>query len=133
MTNKLARIKKGLGAFAISLMVVSPGLISNALGASTDQVSTSFQLLTKSNLLVLGPVDRVDVSKSAVQVLGQVVVIPASQRNLLIDDLVGRMVAVYGSLKGDGSLKVEEVSQLATSNYVPGATQLYLKGTRDFR
>ncbi len=38
------------------------------------------------------------------------------------------MVAVYGSLGGDGSLKIEEVHQLTTSNYVPGATQLYLKG-----
>ena len=124
-TNRRPCITSGLSAFAISVMVM--GLSSLSIASSTGQQSTkSIQTLANSDLLLLGPVERVDPANMQIHVLGQVAAIPASSQALKINGL-GKMVAVYGSLNINGSLKVREIQEL-NANYVPGATQLYVKG-----
>jgi hypothetical protein len=72
-------------------------------------------------------VERVDVSKRQIQVLGQLAVIPAAQSAGLAE-LLGQIVAVHGSVNSDGTLRATKLTEITTSSFVPGATQLYLKG-----
>jgi hypothetical protein len=98
-----------------------------ALLAAAPDAATTFQVLAGSDVLALGPVERVDVSKLQIQVLGQVIVIPAAQSSGLAD-LAGRMVEVHGSVNPDGALRATKLSEITRYSFVPGATQLYLKG-----
>ena len=103
--------------------IQSPAGPMGAIASSTD-----FQSSSLGDLLLLGPVDQVQSQKSMVHVLGQWVVLPKNQVSQNIQDLMGQLVAVYGQVNTDGSSQVTRISTLSASNYVPGATQLYLKG-----
>src|SRR6202050_4251098 len=101
MKTKLGQIAKRFAAFAISAAVLVPFAHSIAASANSEQPAANFQSIANSDLLVLGPVDRVDAAKFQIRVLGQVAVLPAAQRGIAIDALVGRLVALYGSLNAD--------------------------------
>ena len=94
--------------------------------AGASKLTSEFQTFANSDLLVLGPVDAVDQPNARVQVLGQWIPLSASQKS---EDLVGHVVAVYGSVASDGSLEVAEVREQSSTEYVAGATRVYLKGS----
>jgi hypothetical protein len=118
------RITSVCGAAAI---VAVPLAAPNTSLATAADAASTFQVLTGTDVLALGPLERVDVSKLQVQVLGQTIRIPAAQSARLAS-LVGQMVEVHGSVNPDGTLRATKVSAITTYSFVPGATQLYLKG-----
>src|SRR5450631_816038 len=103
--------------------------VSAADLARTPTPTADFQATAESNLLVLGPVDLVDPSKARFQVLGQWIPLSQNQAPQSLEGLVGHVLAVYGSIASDGSLKIATVLEQHSIQYVPGATRLYLKGS----
>ena len=73
-------------------------------------------------LLLIGPVESVNSAHTAASVLGQKVLIGASDQLT-----VGDTVAVYGQSLSDGSLKAAKV--VSEGAYVPGATPIFVDGT----
>ena len=86
----------------------------------------NFKLIAHSDLLMLGPVDAVDESNARAQVLGQWIQLSPSRRP---KGLVGRVLAIYGSVAADGSLEVTAAREQNSVDYVPGATRVFLKGS----
>ncbi|MGA2397941.1 MAG: hypothetical protein ABSG30_07775 [Steroidobacteraceae bacterium] len=126
-TNFARTAMRIVTVWGATAMIAAPLAVPvSSLAASTSAVTT-FQALAGTDLLALGPVERVDVSKRQIQVLGQVVVVPAAQSAGLAD-LVDHMVEVHGSVNSDGTLRATKVVEINSSSFVPGATQLYLKG-----
>jgi hypothetical protein len=125
MNTRSGRFAGACGAFTTSLLLAGG---QNVACAATVQQATDFKSLAESDLLVLGPVERVEREKFQVQVLGQSIDLPAYLRSVDISHFTNKMVAVYGSIKQDGTLQVRYVSELSAVSYVPGATELYLKG-----
>src|SRR5882757_5339370 len=109
---------------ALTISLVAGIANSYAATARTAAPTPSFQTLVDSNLVLLGPVESVNASESRIQVLGQSIAVPKTRTGVI----VGELVAIYGAVKADGSYKVSSVSQSGSSAYVPGATELYLKG-----
>jgi hypothetical protein len=99
----------------------------DSCAAVSSLTAANFRSVAASDLLALGPVEQVSVKTAEIRVLGQLAVVPALQRNMVSEELVGRMVAVYGELNANGSLKVSGVAELGM-DYVPGATELFVKG-----
>src|ERR1700683_1320483 len=112
------RITSVCGVAAITAVPLAPPHTSLA---AAPNAATAFQVLTGSDVLALGPLERVDVSKLQIQVLGQAILIPAAQSAGLAD-LVSQMVEVHGSVNPDGTLRATKVSAIATYSFVPGAT-----------
>ena len=127
MKSKLGCVASSLATFAISTMVIAGWPLQDSCAAGSSLTATNFRSVAASDLLALGPVEQVDVKTAEIRVLGQLAVVPALQRNLVSEELVGRMVAVYGELNTDGSLRVSGVAELGM-DYVPGATELFVKG-----
>ena len=126
MNTSFARIVTRTTVCGLAVMVAAPLAASSTSFAGTS-AATAFQALTVSDVLAVGPVERVDVSKRQIQVLGQLVVVPAAQSTGLAD-LLGQMVEVHGSVNSDGTFRTTKVSEITTFGFVPGATELYLKG-----
>jgi hypothetical protein len=126
MKNKASVAANTRVAIAASILAFSWASVSAAEYAGTVKPVAEFQALSNSDLLVLGPVDLVDQSKARVQVLGQWIPLSASRTS---QDLFGRVIAVYGSINTDGSLKVTAAIEQESTDYVSGATHLYLKGS----
>ena len=76
----------------------------------------------RATLLLIGPVESVNSAHTAADVLGQKVLIGASDQLT-----VGDTVAVYGQSLSDGSLSATKV--VSEGTYVPGATPIYVEGT----
>src|SRR3984885_10480658 len=126
MKNKTSVIAGTRVAIAASIFAFAWASVSAADLAGTSGPAAEFQALSNSDLLVLGPVDLVDESKGRVQVLGQWIPLSANQ---VSQDLLGRVVAVYGSITPEGSFQVAAVHEQNSIDYVSGATRLYLKGS----
>jgi len=123
MNNKLRNL--GITLFSLSFVALS---LPNAFAGEVAVSAASFRSIAESDLLVLGPVESANPKNLEIRVLGQTAVVPSSQREIVSAELVGRMVAIYGTLNADGSLKLASVSELGSIEYVPGATELYVKG-----
>src|SRR5271168_2385585 len=127
MKNKTSVIAGTRVAIAASIFAFAwASAVSAAELAGTARPAAEFQAVSNSDLLVLGPVDLVDQSKGRVQVLGQWISLSANQ---VSQDLLGRVVAVYGSITPEGSFQVAAVHEQNSIDYVSGATRLYLKGS----
>src|SRR5271165_3708437 len=100
--------------------------LASAAGSAT-KLASDFRAIAHSDLLVLGPVDRVEATAARIQVLGQWIPLSKDQASQNVEGLVGHVLAVYGSVASDGSLEVAEVREQNSVDYVPGATQLYVK------
>src|ERR1700722_20771981 len=85
--------------FAFTLSSLTP--VSAADLGSAPKLAADFRAIADSDLLALGPVDLVDTSKARVQVMGQWIPVGRTQ---ISQDLVGHVLAVYGSVSADGSL-----------------------------
>ena len=128
MKNKLGRMAANFAAIAISTtaIIAWPQAISFATGSVLT--ATNFRSVAAGDLLVMGPVEQVDTKTSQVRVLGQLVLAPTTQRSIVSEALVGKVVAVYGVISADGSLKISGITELSSVDYVAGATELYVKG-----
>src|SRR5580658_9667282 len=126
MKNKASVIAGTRVAIAASMFAFAWASVSAAEMGGTGRPIAEFQAVSNSDLLVLGPVDLVDQSKGRVQVLGQWIPLSANQ---VSQDLLGRVVAVYGSITPEGSFEVAAVHEQNSIDYVSGATRLYLKGS----
>src|SRR5271166_3513049 len=100
-SSRSAHIANVVKTSVITAMLVGTCLHSVASSAG-EQLSKNILTIANSDLLALGPVERVDLGNLRIQILGQVAALPASQQGIANDDLVGQMVAVYGSLNPDG-------------------------------
>ena len=126
MKNK-APVTAGMRvAIASSILAFACASASAAELTATNNLAAEFQTVAHSDLLMLGPVDAVDQAKSRAQVLGQWVQLSPGQAT---QELVGRVLAVYGFVSPDGSLEVAATREQNSVEYVPGATRVYLKGT----
>ena len=124
MKNNISRACVALAASMLAFCCCSVGA---AEMATTTRASTDFQSVANSDLLILGPVSAVDLSKARFEVLGQW--IPFSETEALeTQQAVGRVVAVYGTVANDGSLQIASVREQSSVEFVPGATPVYLKG-----
>jgi len=127
MKNKTSVIAGTRVAIAASIFAFAwASAVSAAELAGTARPAAEFQAVSNSDLLVLGPVDLVDQAKGRVQVLGQWIPLSANQ---VSQDLLGRVVAVYGSITPEGAFQVAAVHEQNSIDYVSGATRLYLKGS----
>src|SRR5580658_8374018 len=126
MKNKASVIAGTRVAIAASMFAFAWASVSAAEMGGTGRPIAEFQAVSNSDLLMLGPVDLVDQSKGRVQVLGQWIPLSANQ---VSQDLLGRVVAVYGSITPEGSFEVAAVHEQNSIDYVSGATRLYLKGS----
>jgi len=125
-TSVTARVRV---TFVASVFAFAWASASTPDVAGNSKVAVEFQAIANSDLLLLGPVDLVESSKLRFQVLGQWIPLSQSQISQPLDALVGHVVAVYGSISADGSFEVAAVREQASTDYVAGATHLYLKGT----
>ncbi len=126
MKNK-ASVTAGVRvAIASSILAFACASASAAELTGTNNLAAEFQAVAHSDLLMLGPVDAVDQAKGRAQVLGQWIQLSPSQAT---QELVGRVLAVYGSVSADGSLEVAAAREQNSVEYVPGATRVYLKGS----
>jgi len=116
-------------AIAAAVFAFTCGEANAAELAGTSRLAAEFQATAESDLLVLGPVDLVEPSKSRVQILGQWVTISDRQMTQPLEGLVGHVLAVYGSLNAEGAFEVSSVHEQTSTDYVAGATRLYLKGS----
>ena len=105
---------------------VAIGAVCLASPAAANTAPT-FHALAGTDVLALGPVERIDTQRLQIQVLGQVIVLPAA-KSLGIANLLGHMVEVHGSVGTDGTLHATAVNDVASLSFVPGATSLYVKG-----
>src|ERR1700734_1419642 len=126
MKNKALVIAGTRVAIASSIFAFAWASVSAAEMAGAARPVAEFQAVSNSDLLVLGPVDLIDQSKSRVQVLGQWIPLSANQ---LSQDLLGHVVAVYGSITPEGLFQVAAVHEQNSTDYVSGASRLYLKGS----
>ena len=124
MRIDIAQLGRRLVPTALTIGFVAVFSSSYQASANVAPATASFQSLVDSNLVLLGPVEGVNLPESRIQVLGQWVVVPSTRTNVV----VGELVAVYGVVDADGTYKVSDVSQLDSSSYVAGATKLFLKG-----
>ena len=127
MKTRMAKLAMSGVAIAVSAALLGAVPQSAALAATPIQSAATFQSLANSDLLLSGPVDQVIAKSFQLKLLGQTVILPATQHELATDGIIGRMIAVYGSIASNGSLKVSQVS-LLNSEYVPGSTPLFIKG-----
>ena len=81
--------------------------------------------VSSGNLLLRGPVNQVDSAGSRIFILGQWISVPATQMG---GNLLGKVVAVYGSITPRGSYSASLVAELGSMTYVSGATQVFIKG-----
>ncbi|MGO9991394.1 MAG: hypothetical protein ACLPTF_02635 [Steroidobacteraceae bacterium] len=124
MRIDIAQLGRRLVPTALTIGFVAVFSSSYQASANVAPATASFQSLVDSNLVLLGPVEGVNLPESRIQVLGQWVVVPSTRTNVV----VGELVAVYGVVDADGTYKVSDVSKLDSSSYVAGATKLFLKG-----
>ena len=129
MKNKTSVTARVRVTILASVFAFAWASASTTESAGNSKVATEFQAIANSDLLLLGPVDLVDSSKARVQVLGQWIPLSQSQIAQPLDGLVGHVVAVYGSISADGSLEVASVREQTSTDYVAGASHLYLKGS----
>ena len=112
--------------FATAGGVIAMAAMSLASPAVANTIAT-FHAFSGTDVLALGPVERVNTSKLQIQVLGQVIVLPAA-KSAGLPNLLGHMVEVHGSVDADGTLRATAVNDVASLTFVPGATSLYVKG-----
>jgi hypothetical protein len=129
MKNNVSVTARACVAIAASIFAFSWASASTPDSAGASKLAADFQAIADSDLLVLGPVDLVEPSKARVQILGQWIPLSQKQINQGLEGLVGHVLAVYGSVTADGSLEVVTVREQDSTDYVPGATHLYLKGS----
>src|ERR1700689_581206 len=98
MKNRLGCVASSLATFAISTMVIAAWPQKDSCAADSLLTATNFRSVAASDLLALGPVEQVYVKTTEIRVLGQLAVVPALQRHMVSEELVGKMVAVYGEL-----------------------------------
>src|ERR1700676_5311315 len=118
MKNKRSIAARASAALAASIFAFTWVSASAADLAGTANPLAGFQAVAESNLLVLGPVELVDPSKARVQVLGQWIPLSQNQASQSLEGLVGHVLAVYGSIASDGSLKVATVHEQHSIQYV---------------
>ncbi len=89
-----------------------------AIGASTSFAATS----SAPELLVVGPVESIDLTNRTATVLGQRVAVEN------VDVLtVGNTVALYGSVRPNGTVELSGIRDQGI--YTPGATAVFISGT----
>src|SRR5580698_11320258 len=119
--NRIVQLTLSAVAMAVSAALFAPNPVT--LAATPIQLASNFETLANSDLLLSGPIDRVDAKSFQITVLGQTVDLPAAQHQLANTELVGQMVSAYGSVTTNGALKVTRVNLATSTEYVPGSTQ----------
>ena len=124
MKNRASITARAGVAIASSILVLAWVSAGAADIEVASRSTAEFQALAGSDLLILGPVESVDPAKSQIQVLGQWI---AHSNSQISQNTVGHVLAVYGSVKADGSFEVSAIREQSSIDYVPGANHLYLK------
>src|SRR5213082_1084671 len=107
----------GLAAVIVLLATAAASTSIAGSGAAVNGISGS-----GTQLLVVGPVEATSAANATATILGQRV-LTATAGQLT----VGNTVAVFGTMRGDGSIAASAIQ--ARGLYVPGATAIYLFGT----
>jgi hypothetical protein len=106
-----------------------------AAAAPTDSISSlgitgsdQFEELVASDLMIVGPVEAVDLQASTIQVLGQSVRLATlGQTGDLLRLALGNVVAVSGKILAAGVVEASAVS-ITAEQYVAGAQPVFLRG-----
>ena len=123
METKSRMFTNGTVLLAAAISVFAAGICSNF--AIAQPMRSEMKSSRNANLLLRGPVDQVDLVHSRILVLGNWISIANAP---LADTVIGDVVAVKGSIKANGSYNISGVTHVSSMMYVPGATQLYIKG-----
>jgi hypothetical protein len=98
---------------------VSVAILLGAAGASTGSAGVGSR---SAELLVIGPVESINVVARTATILGQRV------HTAMVDALaVGDAVAVFGTARADGTIEASAIQLRGI--YVPGATSIFVSGT----
>ena len=97
--------------------------VYSAVFAALAATASVAEVRSNSELMVIGPVESVDVANRAVTVLGQRVLGIGNPQALT----VGNTVAVFGAARRDGSIEASAIREQGM--YVPGASAVFLSGT----
>ena len=117
MANKTSH----LAAIAFASLV---GFSINGVGAAS-LFSNGQPRFTNGNLLLRGPIEKIDTGSSRIQVLGQWLPVTPSQ---FAASKVGQFIAVYGTLTSAGKYVISALLHIDSIRYVPGATNVFIKG-----
>lgn len=127
MGIKPTRRASRVASVAASICVFSSASV--CFGEEVSRISDSHELaaIANSDLLVRGTVDAIDMKKSSISVLGQSILIPPK---LLAShsELLGHFVSINGDIDEGGVYEGYSLTDHGAAIYVPGATQLYIKG-----
>ncbi|MGO9932063.1 MAG: hypothetical protein ACLPV8_09670, partial [Steroidobacteraceae bacterium] len=100
-------------------------LASITIGTLLLGIDSSSAAGAQSNQMLLrGPVDKVNALTSQIEVLGQWV----SARGMPVEALEGHVVSVNGVIGARGAYVVSGIQSLSSVHYVPGATSVFLTG-----
>jgi hypothetical protein len=128
VANKVSRCSHGQFVALAALSVLSFLMSAPARASEIQRLNSDSLEISDSNLILYGLVDRVQASSEDIELLGQTLVFPRNEAGQLGEDLVGRVVAVYGSIGPDGLYRVSVIRQLVSTEYVPGTTRVLLTG-----
>ena len=107
------------------ILGISTGGTDGISTGGTDGISTGGVAgIESTDLMLAGPVDSISMVNGSFVSLGQVVL--ASQ-DALSSLNVGDFVSVHGSAVASGILYADVIS-VSTQSYVPGATQVFVRG-----
>src|SRR5437868_1069560 len=110
---------KTIGSAAVIVLLATAAASTSFAGSDTSVNGISG---SGTQLLVVGPVEATSAVNATATILGQVV------RTAMAGQLtVGNTVAVFGTMRGDGSIAASVIQ--SGGLYVPGATAIYLSGT----
>jgi len=112
-----------LTAFVLLFVAGAPIRASDIQSLNSDS-----QGLSEINLILYGVVDRVQVSTGNIELFGQTLELPRNEIGQINEEMVGKVVAVFGHVNFDGTYSVSAVTQIASTDFVPGATRLLLTG-----
>jgi hypothetical protein len=132
-TKKPSRRTPRITPFLVAALC--SGVVQGIALAATpaDSVSSfgsadKFEQLAASDLMILGPVEAVDLRAATIQVLGQTVRFPESaQQRILLRLVPGNVVAVRGQILTAGEIAATAVS-ITAHQYVAGAQPVFVRG-----
>ena len=87
-------------------------------GSSVDGIHGS------STTILFGPIERINVERSVVESLGQIILVSTEMLSTLS---IGDLVSVEGSVVGPGLLYADSVT-VSSERYVAGATEVFVTG-----
>ncbi len=122
---KISRGIFGAVSTALVLLFVAGAPVP---AAEIQTLNSDSRGLAEVNLILYGVVDRIQASSGSIEILGQTLQLPRNEAGQITEEMVGKVVAIFGQVNSDGTYNVSSVRQIALSDFVPGATRLLLTG-----